>query len=96
MSSRSKKGGGETRVFWGVLHGRDPKQIERRSGCLLVYNDINASVYPLFSTLLYYSPSFRSLFRFDFTPPPFSPRFLGFPCVSTNDRNHSRINKDMQ
>lgn len=33
------------------------KQIEWRSGCLLVYNDINASVYPPFSTLLYYSPS---------------------------------------
>lgn len=47
-----------------ILHGRGLKQIEWRSGCLLVYNDINASVYPLFSSIiLHLLPSFRSLFR---------------------------------
>lgn len=55
----SKKGGEKPGFFGGFpsyMVG-SLKQIEWRSGCLLVYNDINASVYPPFSTLLYYSPS---------------------------------------
>lgn len=59
----------------------DFKQIEWRSGCLLVYNDINASVYPL----LYYSPFLSVSFSVSFWFHAFSPWFphLCFLFVSS-------------
>lgn len=50
MTKRGKVGGQDEAWFSRgspTLHGGGIKQIEWRSGRLLVYNDINASVYPL-------------------------------------------------